>query len=557
MYILSFKPSISKYFGSHDASTVLMKDNLILSIIEEERLTREKHAYNTFPSLSIQKTLEINGISLSDIDVISIPFEPTGWFFTEELSREVVLSDATNIIESELRKFCANEVLPPIKYHNHHLCHAASAFYLSDFDDCLVITADGTGEKEATAIYAAENGKLRKLKQFNWPNSLGILYSTITGFLGFMPNSGEGQTMGLAPYGEVDDRLQKAFAEHVLAIDESGYSLQDERLFRGPLDKRYTLLEEIFGIKKLTKKKRNVIQDEYKNLAFLLQQTIEEIVLKLIADGQQVFPSKKVCLAGGLAMNVSLNGKILDSGIVDDIFVQPLAGDNGCMIGAAILEQLERSGTCDFLPMRHLYYGPEYSNEYIETFLQQQGVAFSFIEKPWKKAAQLVAEGKIVGWFNGRMEAGARALGNRSLISNPCKHEYKDMVNDFKDRERWRPLALSILDEYKHDYLSGKIPLCASFMIITRHVHKDKIDRIPAAVHIDGTTRPQIVSQETNPQYHQLIKEFYDLTGVPLVMNTSMNGRGEPIVEHPEQALNFFKQSGIDAMFLQNYMLIK
>jgi carbamoyltransferase len=557
VYILSFKPSNSKYFGSHDAASLLMRDNQILSIIEEERLTRQKHAYKTFPHRSILKVLEINGLSIDDIDVITIPFEPDKWYFLEEKNRESIIAEATEIIEADLCKIFPAKQFPPIKYYNHHLCHAASAYYLSSFSECLVITADGSGEKETTAVYAAENGKLTRLQHFVWPNSLGILYSTLTGFLGFQPNSGEGQTMGLSSYGKFDESLQKKFTEKLMNFDEFGYKLQNSRLYIGDYEDRYVLLEEIFSMKRLEKRKRDAIEACYQNLAFQLQQTVEKIILNLITSNQKKFTTKKVCLAGGLAMNVSMNKRILDSGIVDDIFIQPLAGDNGCMIGAAILERLKCSGNCCFEPMRHLYYGTEYSNEYIEDYLKNKGVGFCYVEKPWKEAARLVAKGSIIGWFNGRMEAGARALGNRSIISNPCKHKYKDLVNDLKDRERWRPLALSILEEYQHDYIDGKIPLCANFMIIARPVREEKINRIPAAIHVDGTTRPQIVSKQNNLPFHSLIEEFFRLTGVPVVMNTSLNGRGEPIVEHPEQALNFFWESSLDAMFFQNFLVLK
>lgn len=557
MYILSFKPSISKYFGSHDAATMLMCDNAIISIIEEERLTRQKHAYKTFPHRSILKVLEINDLSIYDIDVITIPFEPDKWYFLEGKDHEYVNEEATKIIEADLRKIFPAMQFPPIKYYNHHLCHAASAYYLSGFSECLVVTADGSGENETTTVYAAENGKLKRLQHFVWPNSLGVLYSTLTGFLGFQPNSGEGQTMGLSSFGRFDESVQNLFAEKLMNYDDSGYTQQDPRLFIGNYEDRYVILEEIFGMKRLEKRKREVIESSYKNLAFHLQQTVEKVILNLIVLNQKVFSTTKVCLAGGLAMNVSMNKRILDSGIVDDVFVQPLAGDNGCMIGAAILERLKRLGNCCFEPMRHLYYGTEYSNDFIKGYLKKKGVDFCFLKEPWIEAASLVAKGKIIGWFNGRMEAGARALGNRSIISNPCRYMYKDLVNNLKDRERWRPLALSILEEHQHDYIDGKIPLCANFMIISRHVKKDKIDRIPAAVHVDGTTRPQIVSKQTNLPFYRLIEEFYRLTGVPVVINTSLNGRGEPIVEHPEQALNFFWESALDAMFFQNFLVLK
>lgn len=556
MYVLSFKPSNSKYFGSHDAATIIMKDSQILSIIEEERLTRKKNAHKTFPHLSILKSLEINELKISDIDSISIPFQPDKWFFLKKDESIDIMSEATKIVENDLRKIFPTEELPPIKYYNHHLCHAASAYYLSGFDECLIVTADGTGEEEATAVYAAEGGKIRKLQNFVWPDSLGIFYSTLTGFLGFKPNSGEGQTMGLAPYGKPDENIERIFATELISYDNYGYKVK-KKLIVGDYETRYALLEEIFSVKKLIKEKRNDIDQIYKNIAYYLQKTVEEIIIGIVCSNQQKLRSKNLCLAGGLAMNVSLNSKIFHSGLVDNIFIQPLAGDNGCMIGSAILEIMERTNIRNFTPLEHLYYGTEYSNEYILDFLKSTNTEFSHVENPWEVAAKLVADGKVIGWFNGRMEAGARALGNRSIISNPCKPQYKDLVNDIKDRERWRPLAMSILEEFQHDYIDGIIPQCAKFMIIALPVRKGKINRIPAAVHVDGSTRPQIVSKKDNLIFHNLIHEFYKLTGIPLVMNTSLNGRGEPIVESPEQAHKFFMESDLDAIFLQNFVVFK
>jgi len=279
--------------------------------------------------------------------------------------------------------------------------------------------------------------------------------------------------------------------------------------------------------------------------------------LILIKIGKRKFKSNNLCLAGGVAMNCVMNSKILESGLIQDIFIQPLAGDNGSMIGSAMLKYVEKTGRNDFEEMRHLYYGTKYSNSYIEKMLKSKGLRFEYLKEPYKQAAKLIAEDKVIGWFNGKMEAGARALGNRSILSNPTKKKNKERMNTIKYREQWRPLAVSILDEYKHKYLQGYIPNCADFMIIARYIQNNMQDKIPAALHVDNSTRPQVVKKDVNESYYNLIKEFYKITGIPLVMNTSMNGRGEPIVENPEQALNLFNNTELDALFLENYFILK
>lgn len=557
MRILSFKPSISRYFGSHDAAVILLDDNKIMSILEEERFTRSKNAYHQFPINAISKTLSMNNLTLSDIDYIAIPFEPTQWFFAKKLEPNKVMREAKKIIYDQLKLKFIDSKMPPISFYNHHLSHAASTYYLSGFNDALILTIDGTGEREATAIFKAEHGKIEKIKQFDWPNSLGNLYSSFTKFLGFKPLSAEGKTMGLAAYGKNNRRYEKLFNDKIMKVSNNGYKIKSNTFGSPTKIDSINYIKKVFSLDFLEEKKREKFNQKYKNLAYLIQTKLEEAVISLIRGGQKTFMCKNLCLAGGVAMNCSMNGKILDSGLIENIFIQPLAGDNGAMIGSAILKYIEKTGFRNFEPMHHLYYGTKYSNTYIKKLLRSNDVTFKYFEKPWKHAAKLIAENKIIGWFNGRMEAGARALGGRSVLSNPIEKKMKDRVNTLKNREKWRPLAMSILEEHKNQYLEGHIPDCANFMIITRTVKNDKKNKVPAALHIDGTTRPQIVRKETNKPYYNLIREFYKITGTPLVINTSMNDRGEPIVEKPEQALKLLSDGKLDALFLENYLVTR
>ncbi len=555
MYILSFKPSNSKYFGSHDPAAVLFKDNEILSLIEEERLTRKKHAPDSFPINAIARVLSDNKITISDVDHMVIPFNPTRWFFAEKMDHASIIKESHDFVYRHIEAKFGKVRVPPLAFYSHHLSHAASAFYLSGFKDSVIITADGTGEREATVIWEGRNGKIEKIKEFLWPDSLGELYSTITGYIGFLPNSHEGKTMGLAPWGTIDPLLKKIFLDKIMHIGMDKYGFQNPELSRSTWEERYNYLEKILPFRRLSEGKRETIEQPYKDMAAIVQWAIEEVISNLVDYALSKVHSKNLCLAGGLAMNVSMNGKLLSSGKIDDIFVQPLAGDNGSILGAAILKYIDSTGKNSFNRMEHLYYGPAYSNNDIENILKGQGLVYRYVDDPWNHAAAMLAENKVIAWYNGRMEAGARSLGNRSMLSNPSSNEMKDHVNELKNREKWRPLALSILPECASEFLDGFIPQCANFMIITRDVKQDKKELIPSAMHIDGSTRPQVVQKETNEPYYLLIKEFYRLTGIPLVINTSLNDRGEPIVESPEQAINLLNKSPIDALFLQNYII--
>ena len=390
-----------------------------------------------------------------------------------------------------------------------------------------------------------------------WPNSLGEFYATFTGFLGFKPNSAEGKTMGLAAYGFENAEIYTLLHEKIFQNSEADFLLKSKEFVASTWEERYKFLEETLNIKNLPIAKRENIDKIYQDIAYAVQSIIVEVMIKMLKFGQAQFPSKRLCLAGGLAMNVSMNGKIIKSGLIDDIFVQPLASDNGSMLGAAILKNIEVMGNTNFSIMNHLYYGSEYSNYEIKQALEERNLKYRYSEKPWEEAAKLIADGEIIAWYNGRMEAGARALGNRSIISNPCDPKIKDIINDIKNREKWRPLAISILDEYKEEYLEGNISHCARFMIVTHVVKPEMRDTIPSALHIDNTTRPQVVIKEYNEPYYNLISEFNKLTGIPLVINTSLNDRGEPIVENPIQAIDFFLKSDLKALFLQNYIIKK
>lgn len=306
------------------------------------------------------------------------------------------------------------------------------------------------------------------------------------------------------------------------------------------------------------KQRREQFAPEYVNLAHLIQDALERAVFSLIDIGLQMRPSKNLCLAGGVAMNCGMNSKIFDRTDIDDIFIQPLAGDNGSVIGAGLMNCIEHGYVPKSFFLEKLSLGTSYTEKDITAVLSGSGLDYEIVDKPWRHAARFLRDGKIVGWFRGRMEAGARALGNRSILCNPTRRLFRDKLNaTVKHRESWRPFAMSILEEYQSDYLKGKPLNCAQYMIIAREVTDLMLAQIPAAVHIDGTSRPQVVRKTANPDFHAPIEEFYTLTGIPLVVNTSMNDPGEPIIESPAQAVALFKKSGLEVLFIEDFMLVK
>lgn len=571
MYILGFTIS------SHDASACLMKDGKVITLVEEERVSRVKGAPNSLPIKATIACLKHNDITLNDLSYISVSWNVEKYngymqdFYTH-LSEKFIKDKVTIQSEKELlnrfkkenvefriRQGFLNEgiteKLPPILYYDHHLCHAASTFFASGFDESLIITVDGSGEEVATGIWHGVGEKINKIHAYNLPNSLGWFYSCITEYLGFTPNQSEGTVMGLAAYGQENEKIRKVLEKIVYISDEGEYVVNPYYIFFGDhtYGKRFTdkLVKEL-GI---PRKKTEDILQIHKDIAYIAQDILEKVMLNIVEKFTKKYKIRKLCLAGGIAMNCKMNGIIGHSNLIDDIFIQPASSDSGSSLGSAMLASLDNGFNPRF-NMKNAYYGLELRDIEIEKALILSKVKFKKINDVSLEAAKMLANHKIVGWVQGAMEIGARALGNRSILANPSKKENKDILNNLvKFREPWRPFAPSFTIERFREIFPEENE--CPFMIYAINADENLKEQIVAAVHVDNTIRAQSVSVEDNKLYHDLIKKFYVLTGIPAVLNTSFNIKGEPIVCTTADALRCFFSTGIDVMFIGSFMVEK
>lgn len=567
-YVLSFKPTS---LGTHDYSACLFADGHLLAMVEEERLCRVKHAPNTFPKSSIAFCLDKAGIELGDLAAIGIPYDPHLYVkaLHEEVFRIIGGSDfihkyyrfgglMSNLayarggsrqlwkaLDSDQK--IQNRV--PIHYISHHLSHAASAYYSSGFGDALVLTIDGAGEYDCTVIWRASEGKLERIKTFVRPNSIGHFYTLFTRFLGFQALDGEGKVMALAAYGSHQPILERFFERYV----RQGKGTYDVSLllrnFSSPED-----LAKAIGFP-LRRANEEVTRD-HANIAWYVQKYTENILTNLVQEYCRLTGLRNVCLAGGVALNCMANKKIAELKLVDNLFVQPAANDAGLSLGCAqVVSHI--LGFDVQSELRHVYWGPEYSSEEIESTVKTSRLDYKITDNPSVVAARELVDGKIVGWFQDRMEFGPRALGNRSILASPSSTVIRDRLNrDVKQRELWRPFAPSILENQAEEWFSKCFD--SPFMIKSFDAIPRQQEFIPGVIHsVDKTARVHTVRREVNRRFYQLIEEFYRLTGVPMVLNTSFNIAGEPIVCTPRQAIADFFSSGLDVLVLGNFILEK
>ncbi|RQG95391.1 carbamoyltransferase family protein [Natrarchaeobius chitinivorans] len=567
-YALAFKPAIGLY-GQHDPSAVLFEDGVPVFGIEEERLTRQKHAPETFPMNAIVACLEHRDLELADVDRILLPYDPRlrsrirshyvrDALRAEGLARKITALERTaidavrsrlrptGIVESRLAEI--GTPVPPIELLSHHRCHAASAFHPSGFEDALVLTIDAKGEFDSTVVWSGHEGGLTRVHTDEHPNSLGLFYAIVTEYLGYRMFNGEGKVMGLAAYGEYNSDIDRTLRDLVDVGAEYDVTDLTRRWGTGHGVER---LEEAFG-RPRTDEPGSFDQWE-KDLAYTTQKILEEIVLDVVRAYASRVDSTNVALAGGVALNCKLNKRIRELSIVDETFVQPVAHDAGLALGAGWA--LQRPADVD--PLSTVYFGPEYESDEIEAELETNKIDFARPENVERYVAQRLAEGALVGWFQGRSELGPRALGARSILADPRSAEWRDRVNRFvKHREQWRPFAPSILEDAAAEFLIDAEP--APFMIDTFDVRPERADELSAVVHpADGTTRPQTVREDQHPRYYRLLSAFEEITGVPVLLNTSFNDRGEPIVNTPSEAVKDFYGMGLDVLVLEEYVLEK
>tara|TARA_B100001029_G_scaffold146574_1_gene127198 strand:- start:3313 stop:5088 length:1776 start_codon:yes stop_codon:yes gene_type:complete len=589
LYILG----ISAYF--HDASAAIFKDGDLIAAIEEEKLSRIKHDYG-FPKHAIQYCLDEAKIESSDIDFVVFYEKPfikferilktVIWGFpkTFKLFQESMkgwLFDKlwiTTTIQTEL-----NIPRNKIMFSNHHLSHAASSYYCSPFDKSAIVTFDGVGEWATTTISEGNGSNITMKKEIRFPHSLGLIYSVFTAFLGFEINEGEYKVMGMAPYGNpvYTDKVRKVISvnnDGSFSVNKnyisyhystkSSYSNEFVKLFGEPResDKLFftnkTGYPEYFGDKPNDYEKQVESNQYYADIAASIQKVTEEIVINLLNQIPAKDYDYNLCLAGGVALNSVINGKIKSKTDFKNIYIQPSAGDGGGAIGAALTFIIDGQKNKKSFVMKHAYWGPEFSNEDIKNAIDKYKFKYIYFEDKNKMQDEIVKDlvnNKVIGLFQNRIEWGPRALGNRSIIANPTNPEMKDIVNaKIKFREPYRPFAPSVLEdkistifeESENEEVNNN-----DFMLNVVKVKKEYIPKIPAVSHM-GTARVQAV-RKSNTDYYNLIKKFENKTKIPLLLNTSFNVKGEPIVCSPEDALNTFTISGLDKLALGNYYLSK
>ena len=561
----------------HDSSACIVKDGILLAAAEEERFTHFKHGkrpipFSTYelPFHAIDYCLKVAGIHLNDVDAFAYSFDPhvllgdkgkdasipiplntqTNARSTEWLSPwdPLFLSSIMNAPDQLVdgwphhlqRRFIGAERIRE-KWHfvNHHLSHAASAFFPSPFENAAIMNIDGRGEVATTSYYVGSGTQMTLLKQVDMPHSLGLLYENVTTHLGFLHSSDEYKVMALASYGKPE--FVDVFRSIIHVHDDGTYSIDDVD-FNNLLGPRRLRNEEFTS--------------HHFNIAHSLQFVLQEVVLKLAEWLHRETGEKDLCLAGGVALNCVLNAVLRDKSSFQNIWVQPAAGDAGTALGAALWidAQLRKPARRSF-EMSHVYWGPEYDDDAIETFLRWAKVPHKKVDNVAEVAAGLLADDKIIGWYQGRMEFGPRALGSRSILASPINADMQARLNEVKDREDFRPVAPVVLEEDASDWFINAE--YSPFMLFVYPVHDDKADQIPAVRHVDGTARIQTINENQNPVYYNLLKAFKEKTGIPVLINTSFNTLGKPIVCTPRDAIECFWSSPFDILVIGSFIVSK
>jgi len=551
------------YNKTHDSAACIVRNGEVLFAVAEERLSRIKHDAG-FPRMSIQACLDFANIRAEQLDEVCFGWTTAGPGFRHDLKCLATgglpltyLNVVTTTLyflsmwhqESGAKRF--RELFGAgkarMRFVDHHLAHAISAYAYSGFEDSAIVVMDGRGAWEATSIWRGSKGRIEHVATIPFPDSLGLFYSEFTEYLGFQRNSDEWKVMGLAPYGAPGIKLD-AFIEP----EAAPYRVNHKRLF-GNGNGSFSGMTPLLGPARV---RESEIDERHKNIAYAVQDACELAVLSITRMAVEKTRCRNLCLAGGVALNSKANGKIAASGLVDKIFVQPAASDDGVTLGAALIPYLDHGGRLPNKSMRHAYLGPAFDDVAIEGVLRTYKLRYSRLADPAECAAELLSNGKILGWFQGRMEFGPRALGSRSILADPRDPEMTAKVNNaVKFREWWRPFAPSLKKEAAGEYLESATD--SPFMILTAQVRPEKRSVIPAVTHVDGSARPQTVEKEINPLYWRLIDAFERRTGVPVVMNTSFNLRGEAIVHTPTDAVRTFFSSGMDALVIGSFVVEK
>jgi carbamoyltransferase len=560
---------ISCYY--HDSAAALLKDGHVIAAVEEERFSRKKFD-DGYPKMAIDWCLNECAISPEQIDSVAfydkpiLKFErlldnyiavaPRGMYsfldtIPKWLHKRLWIK---NEIKNHLKGFNGNIIFP-----EHHMSHAAYAFYTSQFDESAILTIDGVGEWSTASFGIAKNNKIQLTNDIRWPHSLGLFYSAFTYFLGFKVNEGEYKLMGLSSYGK--PKYYDLIKENLIDVKNDGSIHLNMKYFAFTYDKVMTNenFAQLFGIP--PRKEDQKTEQIHYDIGASAQKVLEDVLLKMVNHIHSKTKMKNLCIGGGVALNGVANYKVLKNGPFDNVHIPPSPGDGGSAVGCAQYLYFVHNNKKRIIENNHskliqenVYVGPSYSNEKIIKFLDSNNIKYEKFEKQslLKKTAQLISTGNIVGWYQGKMEWGPRALGNRSILADPRNASMKDILNEkIKHRESFRPFAPSVLEEYASEYFDIDVP--SPYMLMVAKVKKPEI--IPAVTHVDGTGRLQTVSNYANPLYYDLINEFFKITGVPVIINTSMNVMGEPIVNTPEQAYQMIVKTDMDCLVLGNNLI--
>lgn len=543
-------------FALHDSAAVLVKDGEVLAAIEEERLNRIKHS-NCFPALSIRHCLDRYSLTLNDLDLIANNVDEA-WlgFYSKSLFLEGqepgVRPDGRSFVASSFEREFGVDVTKKLRFCGHHLAHAWSAYAPSGYTNALILVLDGDGDNLSGMVLQGEGPKLIQLDEFGMDQSLGILYQKMISYLGYQ-RFDEYKVMGLAPYGD-PNVYANIFERCYRLLPNGNYSLA------GPLT--WLAHFDSAGLVSAARRKGAQFTQVHKDIAAALQAMLERIVLHILFHYQKVTKQTNLCLAGGVAHNCTLNGRILYSGLFKHVFVQPAAHDAGGALGAAYSVLSEHLRPLRVSKMDSLYFGTDIGDdESIEGTLKSWGdfISYEKVDRITAKTAQLLADGQVIGWVQGRSEFGPRALGNRSILADPRPAENKLLINEMvKKRESYRPFAPSVLEERVRDFFDVPVEQPAyPFMIFVVRTREDRRNTLQAVTHVDGTARVHSVSTKTNPLFHEVISEFDKLTGVPVLLNTSFNNNVEPIVNTAEEAIVAYLTTGLNYLAIGSFLVCR
>lgn len=555
----------------HDAAACILKDGDVIAAAAQERFSRKKHD-NGFPKQAINFCLNSLGIAANEVDIVTF-YEKPIIKFERILSQHLQHFPKSNktFIESmgswldeklRLKKLLSEELNynGKVQFVPHHMSHAASSYFLSNFSKSAIVTIDGVGEWATTTVGFGEDNRVKIEKEIRFPHSLGLFYSTITAYLGFRVNNSEYKVMGLAAYGNRDK--YKPEMDLLIKLNNDGSYTLNMKYFDYTWSDHMPSKNLVSLLGKPTRNSDQRINSFHKNVAAAAQVKLEQAVFNLLTEAYKRYKTKNLCLAGGVALNSVMNGKIVKRTPFKNIYIPPDPGDGGGAIGAA-LHTHKQITTKKSLKNFSVYLGPEFFWYEIEKVLKKNNLKFSLItdkNKLLDKVANMLIKEKVIGWFQGRMEWGPRALGARSILASAKTEKMRDIINaKVKKREMFRPFAPVILEEYIDDYFEAKNqPTSLSKYMLTVLPFREKGKKeAPATVHVDGTGRPQSIARDDNPLYYDLIKLYMKKTGTPILVNTSFNVRGEPIVCTPEEAINCFQGTEIDILVIDNYLITK